>query len=205
MTEPPSLDDPHAFVRDHTALMAPPLVPEIPLHLAVENVGIWQETEEALGAMGLPPPFWAFAWAGGQALARYCLDHPGTVRGRHVLDFAAGGGIAGIAAAKAGAARVEASELDRVAIVALEANAAANAVTLVSRPGDIVGHDEGWEVVLAGDVFYEAGPAARIADWLAHLHRRGATVLVGDPGAGLPAEGPDAAGGVLLRPRHPRA
>ena len=88
MTGIPRLDDPHGFIRSHTALMAPPLVPEVSLHLAVETVAIWEQTEEALGEMGLPPPFWAFAWAGGQALARYCLDNPGIVAGKRVLDFA---------------------------------------------------------------------------------------------------------------------
>ncbi|MAC38886.1 MAG: nicotinamide N-methylase [Oceanicaulis sp.] len=162
--------------------MPPPLVPEVPLHLAVETVALWQETEEALGELGLPPPFWAFAWAGGQALARYCLDNPDIVRGRHVLDFAAGSGLTGIAALKSGTRTVEASELDAFAIAAIEANAAANHVTVTARLEDVVGRDDGWDVVLAGDVFYEADLALRIGDWLAGLHRRGATVLIGDPG-----------------------
>ncbi|MBO6764694.1 methyltransferase [Maricaulis sp.] len=162
--------------------MPPPLVPEVPLHLAVETVALWQETEEALGEMGLPPPFWAFAWAGGQALARYCLDQPDIVRGAHVLDFAAGSGLTGIAALKAGARAVEASELDAFAIAAIEANAAANHVIVTARLEDVVGRDDGWDVVLAGDVFYEAELAIHIGDWLAALHRRGATVLIGDPG-----------------------
>lgn len=185
----PRLDVPQDFVRRNTALMAPPLVPEVRLHLAVETVAIWQQTEEALGTMGLPPPFWAFAWAGGQALARYCLDHPDIVAGRRVLDFAAGGAVSGIAAMKAGADRVEACELDAFAIAAIEANAAANAVALDTRLGDLVGTDEGWDVVLAGDVFYEDGPARRTGAWLENLVARGATVLIGDPGrAFLPRE-----------------
>jgi predicted nicotinamide N-methyase len=179
MTE---LIDPVAFVRAHTALMPPPLVPEVQLHLAVETVAIWEQTEEALGALGLPPPFWAFAWAGGQALARYCLDHPHSVAGLRVLDFAAGGAVSGIAAMKAGAASVLACELDIFAIAAIEANAAANDVTLETRLGDLVGMDEGWDVVLAGDVFYEAEPARLIGGWLQDLAHRGATVLIGDPG-----------------------
>ena len=133
MTGIPRLDDPHGFIRSHTALMAPPLVPEVQLHLAVETVAIWEQTEEALGEMGLPPPFWAFAWAGGQALARYCLDNPGIVAGKRVLDFAAGGAVSGIAAMKAGAASVEACELDAFAIAAIETNAAANGVMLAPR------------------------------------------------------------------------
>ncbi|WP_203294859.1 class I SAM-dependent methyltransferase [Maricaulis parjimensis] len=162
--------------------MAPPLVPEVQLHLAVETVEIWERTEEALGEMGLPPPFWAFAWAGGQALARYCLDQPDILAGQRVLDFAAGGAVSGIAAKKAGAASVEACELDAFAIAAIQANAAANHVTLETRLGDLVGTDDGWDVVLAGDVFYEAEPARLIGGWLEQLNARGATVLIGDPG-----------------------
>lgn len=182
MADPAFLDDPQGFVRQHTALMAPPLVPEVQLHLAVETVDIWQRTEEALGEMGLPPPFWAFAWAGGQALARYCLDNPDLVAGKQVLDFAAGGAVSGIAAMKAGAAQVEACELDAFAIAAIKANAAANGVTLETRLADLVGQDDGWDVVLAGDVFYEAEPARLIGGWLEALNARGATVLIGDPG-----------------------
>lgn len=182
MPAPPELDDPKGFVRQHTALMAPPLVPEVQLHLAVETVEIWQRTEEALGEMGLPPPFWAFAWAGGQALARYCLDQPEIVAGKRVLDFAAGGAVSGIAAMKAGAAAVEACELDAFAIAAIEANAEANQARLDTRLGDLVGTDDGWDVILAGDVFYEAEPARLIGGWLEQLNDRGATVLIGDPG-----------------------
>lgn len=182
MTDTELLDDPRAFVRAHTILLPPPLVPEVQLHLAVETVDIWQHTEDALGEMGLPPPFWAFAWAGGQALARYCLDNPGIVAGKRVLDFAAGGAVSGIAAMKAGASAVTACELDGFAIAAIEANAEANGVTVETRLGDLVGSDEGWDVVLAGDVFYEAEPARIIGGWLEMLHARGATVLIGDPG-----------------------
>ena len=132
--------------------------------------------------MGLPPRCWALAWAGGQALARYCLDTPGVVTGKRVLDFAAGGAVSGIAAMKAGAASVLACELDAFAIAAIEANAAANSVTLDTRLGDLVGTDEGWDVILAGDVFYEDGPARLIGGWLQTLAQRGATVLIGDPG-----------------------
>lgn len=182
MPAPTELDDPKGFVRRHTALMAPPLVLEVQLHLAVETVEIWQRTEESLGEMGLPPPFWAFAWAGGQALARYCLDQPEIVAGKRVLDFAAGGAVSGIAAMKAGAAAVETCELDAFAIAAIEANAEANQVRLDTRLGDLVGTDDGWDVILAGDVFYEAEPARLIGGWLEQLNDRGATVLIGDPG-----------------------
>tara|TARA_R110000868_G_scaffold76499_4_gene219922 strand:+ start:10312 stop:10971 length:660 start_codon:yes stop_codon:yes gene_type:complete len=182
VAEPDRLTSPGAFIEAHTALMAPPLVPEIQLHLAVETVAIWEQTEEALGEMGLPPPFWAFAWAGGQALARYCLDNPHLVAGKRVLDFAAGGAVSGIAALKAGAASVLACELDQFAIAAIEANARANRVEIETSLADLVGTDDGWDVVLAGDVFYEAGPAQLIGGWLHALSRRGATVLIGDPG-----------------------
>tara|TARA_R110000744_G_scaffold36034_2_gene83114 strand:- start:7932 stop:8630 length:699 start_codon:yes stop_codon:yes gene_type:complete len=186
MTEPL---DPVAFLRAHTALLAPPLVPEIQLHLAIETAPIWQQSEEALGAMGLPPPFWAFAWAGGQALARYCLDNRHLLAGQLVLDFAAGGAVSGIAAAKAGAASVLACELDPFAIAAIKANSAANSAVLETRLGDLVGTDEGWDIVLAGDVFYEDALAQRIGAWLQELAQRGALVLIGDPGrAFLPRE-----------------
>ncbi len=142
---------------------------------------MWLKTEEELGALGLPPPFWAFAWAGGQALARYVLDHPGVVAGRRVLDFASGSGLVAIAAAKSGAARVEASEIDGFALEAIALNARINGVKIEAREGDLVGRDEGWDVALAGDVAYERDMAGAVTDWLERLARRGADVLVGDP------------------------
>lgn len=175
-------EDWQQFITANTRLLAPPLVPEIKLHLAEESLPIWRKTEEELGEMNVPPPYWAFAWAGGQALARYLLDHPEAVRGRSVLDFAAGSGLVGIAAAKAGAAEVTAVDIDAFAIAAMEINAAANQAPLTMRMGDIVGSDEGWDVVLAGDVSYERDMAARVTDWLQGLARRGALVLIGDPG-----------------------
>jgi predicted nicotinamide N-methyase len=170
------------FIRAHTRLLAVPHAPEIRLHLADEATALWEKTEEELGLMGLPPPFWAFAWAGGQALARYILDKPETVRGQRVLDFASGSGLVAIAAALAGAARVEASEIDEFALAAIALNAAANGVGITARGGDVVGRDDGWSVVLAGDVSYERDMAARVTDWLAALAARGALVLIGDPG-----------------------
>lgn len=174
--------DAEAFIAANTRIAAAPLTPELRFHLADESVEIWARTEEALGEIGLPPPFWAFAWAGGQALARFLLDDPAIARGRRVLDFACGCAVAGIAAAKAGAARVEATEIDPFAVAAARANAALNGVALDAREADVVGTDGGWDLVLAGDVFYEGPGGARIADWLAGLHARGATVLIGDPG-----------------------
>jgi predicted nicotinamide N-methyase len=174
--------DPAAFIHANTRLMAVPHAPEIRLHLADEATELWQKTEEELGAIGLPPPFWAFAWAGGQALARYLLDHQGLLQGRRVLDFAAGSGLVAIAAARAGAAAVEASDIEPFAIAAMTLNAAANGVDMAPRQADLVGTDEGWDAVLAGDIHYEKDTAERVTAWLAGLHARGALVFVGDPG-----------------------
>lgn len=170
------------FIRAHTRLLPVPHTPEICLHVADEATVLWQKTEEELGELGLPPPFWAFAWAGGQALARYILDNPGIVRGKRVLDFAAGSGLVGIAAAKAGAARVEAADIDPFALAAMPLNAAANGVTLKPRGTDLIDTREGWDVVLAGDICYDRDIAARVIPWLEALHRAGTTVLIGDPG-----------------------
>ena len=169
------------FVLANTRLIAPPLTPEIRLMLADEAVPIWKKTEEELGAMGLPPPFWAFAWAGGQALARYVLDNPALVSGRRALDFASGSGLVAIAAAKAGAAEVQACDIDAFAIAAIQANAAENGVSIASRLENLIGADEGWEIVLAGDIAYEKDLAERATAWLARLAHRGAIVLIGDP------------------------
>ena len=182
--------DPEAFVRANTVLQEAPLVPEVALHLASEVVPLWQATEEALSRMGLPPPFWAFAWAGGQALARYILDHPDAVACKRVLDFASGCGIAAIAAAMAGAAEVAASEIDAFALAALRLNSDANAAGIAATGEDLIGKDEGWNVVLAGDICYERELAERVFAWLQALSARGATVLIGDPGRNyLPKDG----------------
>ncbi|RTL94506.1 methyltransferase [Ancylobacter aquaticus] len=180
---PRGIADPDSFIRTETARLAPPLVPEITLHLATESLPIWQRTEEELGEIGLPPPFWAFAWAGGQALARYILDHPETVRGKRVLDFASGSGLVGIAAATAGAAHVACADIDPFAHAAIALNAALNkagAVTVLTT--DVVGTAGGWDVVLAGDIAYERDLAARVFAWLEALSARGADVWIGDPG-----------------------
>jgi predicted nicotinamide N-methyase len=169
------------FVLANTRLLKPPLTPEISLMLADEAVPIWKKTEDELGALGLPPPFWAFAWAGGQALARNLLDNPALVSGKRVLDFASGSGLVAIAAARAGAAKVESSDVDAFAIAAIEVNAAENRVAVTPRFENLIGVDEGWDVVLAGDIAYEKDLAEAATDWLMRLARRGATVLVGDP------------------------
>jgi len=187
---PPTEAEREAFIRANTAQMAPPHVPELTLHLADEAHDLWLKTEEELAGIGLPPPFWAFAWAGGQGLARYVLDHPDTVRGMRVLDFAAGSGLVGIAAAKAGAAAVTCADIDPFCRAAVSFNAAANGVAVGFAADDLVGTDGGWDVVLAGDVFYEKPFADRLVPWLSALAARGARVLVGDPGrAYLPKEG----------------
>ncbi len=180
MTKP--ISDRAAFIRANTRLLQVPHAPEISLQLADEATALWEKTEEELGEIGLPPPFWAFAWAGGQALARHILDNPDIVADKRALDFASGSGLVAIAAARAGAAKVEASEIDDFAIEAISINAQANGVQVAPRAGDVIGLDEGWDVVLAGDVSYERDMAAQVTDWLASLARRGATVLIGDPG-----------------------
>jgi predicted nicotinamide N-methyase len=176
----PILDRP-AFILAHTRLIAPPLAPELRLQLADEATDLWQKTEDELGEIGLPPPFWAFAWAGGQGLARYILDHPDLVLGKRVLDFASGSGLVAIAAVKAGASEVEASEIDEFALAAIALNATQNNVALHVRAGDLIGVDDGWDVVLAGDVSYQQDMAEATTRWLAALATRRATVLIGDP------------------------
>lgn len=176
------IPDPVAFIRSETRLRPVPHAPEISLHVADEATELWQKTEEELGEIGLPPPFWAFAWAGGQALARYILDHPETVRRRRVLDFASGSGLVAIAAMKAGAADVTACDIDSFAVAAMDLNAKANGVSISPLQADIVGQDQGWDTVLAGDICYERDLADRVVAWLFGLSRRGATVLIGDPG-----------------------
>ncbi len=178
-----------AFVRAQTALGRAPLVPEIALHLASEVTPLWQATEAWLAARNVDPPYWAFAWPGGQALARYALDHPERVRGRRVLDFAAGCGIAAIACARAGAESVEAAEIDPLAVAAIGANAAANGVTVTARMSDVVGMPCRWELILAGDVCYEAPMTARVLPWLWGMAAQ-AEVWLADPGrAYLPQSG----------------
>ncbi len=174
--------DPERFILDNTAVIAPPHVPEIRLRLASEAHDLWLKTEEELEEIGLPPPFWAFAWAGGQGLARYVLDHPEIVRGRSVLDFASGSGLVAIAAKRAGAARVLAADIDPWTETAVRLNTALNGVEVEFRGEDLIGSDEGWDVVLAGDVFYDSAFAGALIPWFRRLAERGAAVVVGDPG-----------------------
>jgi predicted nicotinamide N-methyase len=185
------VDDPNTFIDANTAVASPPLVPEIRLHLATEVTPIWQATEESLARFGTPPPFWAFAWAGGQALARYILDHPETVAGTDVLDLASGSGMVAIAAAMAGARRVTASDIDPFAISAIALNAALNGVAVAIEPRDMLDRGAaGWGVVTAGDVCYEEPMASRVVALLRRIAARGRVALLGDPGrAYLPREG----------------
>ena len=181
--------DRRAFILQNTRLQAPPHTPEIVLHLADEVTPLWRLTEEALGELGLPPPFWAFAWAGGQALARYVLDHPHVVAGRRVLDFATGSGLVAIAAMKAGAASAQGCDIDGFCAEAVALNAEVNAVEVgftcadlldAAPPADV-------DVILAGDICYERPVALRVEVWLREARAAGAEVLIGDPGRSLPA------------------
>ena len=183
------MSDRAAFIGANTVLARAPLVPEIALHLATEITPIWQATETWLAETGTEPPFWAFAWPGGQALARHILDHPESVAGRRVLDFAAGCGIAAIAAAMAGAASVDAAEIDPLAAAAIAVNAAANAVAVTALAVDVVGSAGRWDVILCGDVCYEAPMTRHILPWLRQMAAT-AEVWIADPGrAWLPREG----------------
>ena len=180
-----------AFIRANTALGAPPLVPEIELHLASEITPLWLATEKKLAQTQLPPPYWAFAWAGGQALARHLLDHPEIVRDRLVLDFGAGSGLLAIAAVKAGARLATAAEIDPFAAAAIALNADHNAVSLAIELADVIGRvPPPWETIVVGDMCYERPLAERMTAWLRQCAGAGATVLLGDPGRTyLPASG----------------
>jgi predicted nicotinamide N-methyase len=171
------------FVRLHARLAPVAFVPEIRLHQADEPIGLWQLTEGEFRSEQ-PPPFWAFAWAGGQALARYLLDHPQIAAGRSVLDLASGSGLVAIAALRAGAASVRAVEVDPRAVAAIELNAAVNGVRVDAELGDILDDPDagGADLVLAGDVFYSQAMANRMIRYLLRAARAGARVLVGDPG-----------------------
>jgi predicted nicotinamide N-methyase len=174
--------DPVVFIQQNTELMSPPHVPEIKLLLASEAHELWLKTEDELQEIGLPPPFWAFAWAGGQGLARYILDHPDVVRGKRVVDFASGSGLVAIAAAKAGAAHVLAADIDPWTKSAISLNARANDVHLDITSANIIGDALDADVLLAGDIFYDKSFVDHHFPWLQDQKRRGIRVLVGDPG-----------------------
>ena len=173
------------FIVTNTRLLSPPLTPEIKLHLAEESLPIWQKTEEELGQVNIPPPYWAFAWAGGQALARYLIDHRAVVAGKRVLDLGAGSGLTAIAALKAGADGVLAADIDELALIACRLNAAANEVScsvtrenLLARPP---GPPQPFDLVLVGDLFYERGLADAVLAFIEGFRAQGAEVLIGDP------------------------
>lgn len=177
------LSDRRRFILENTRLQRPPHVPELQLHLADEITPIWRMTEEALAEIGVPPPYWAFAWAGGQGIARYLLDHPSEVRGLRVLDFASGSGLCALASLRAGAASALAADLDPFCAAAVVLNGEANQLTaefiaqdLLSAPPPSV------DVILAGDVFYERPLAEQVLSWLGTARDAGARVLLGDPG-----------------------
>lgn len=171
------------FIRAETNLRpVSTFLPDLNLYVADESTPLWQETEYFLGQTGLPPPFWAFAWAGGQALARFILDNPSRIKDKYILDFACGSGLVGIAAMKAGARKVLACDIDYLAVSATELNAKANAVQLDVLCADLIGLDDGWDVILVGDICYERETAEKVIQWLETLRKKGREVLIGDPG-----------------------
>ena len=178
-------DRPHdwsAFIRANTRLLAPPLVPEIRLYLADESVPIWQKTEDQLGVINVTPPFWAFAWAGGQALARYVLDHPGLLAGKRVLDLGAGSGLMAIAAMHCAAKSALAADIDPIAVAATALNARVNGMTLTTTTANMLSGDlTGFDAILVGDLFYERSLAETVLLALDGAAASGAVVLVGDP------------------------
>ena len=201
---------PPEFLQAHTRIARPTIVPEVQLHVADDVVGLWEAMEDEGGGAGEDPPFWAAAWPGGQALARYVLDHPETVAGRRVLDLGAGSGLVAVAALRAGASGVLASDIDPYSQTAVVVNAELNGVTGVTVTGDVL--DEGppdVDVVLAGDVCYDREMTSRVLPFLGAAWLAGAAVYLGDPGrAYVPTEGlveqaaydvPDAAGGPVRR------
>lgn len=177
------MDHQHAFILRHTRLQSLPFVPELQLHLAEDIMALWQLTGADGDEPEVPPPFWAFAWVGGQAIARYLLDHPAAVTGKRVLDFATGSGLCAIAALKAGAAHTLATDLDPFSTTAVMMNARANGVDVTFTDENLLDTVlPGTDLILAGDICYDESLAARALDWLEHAHARGILVLIGDPG-----------------------
>ena len=171
------------FIAEQTALLPTPHVPEISLHVAHEAMDLWQKTEDELEDIGLPPPFWAFAWAGGQALARWLLDHPSEVAGKRVIDLATGSGLVAVAAMKAGAASVLAADIDPFCAAAVAANARSNSVEIAFTDADLLdAPPPPVDLICAGDVFYEKPMAEAVLAWLKQAQANGTRVIVGDPG-----------------------
>lgn len=178
-----TIPDPTAFITANTRLQPVPHAPELSLWLADEVTPIWRLTEEELGQMGLPPPFWAFAWAGGQALARWVLDNPEAFRGHTVLDFATGSGLVAIAAMRAGAVSALGADIDPFCAAAVSLNAGANGVEVAFTKTDLLDQSPPpVDLICAGDVCYEQPMAKRVLDWLHQAKAQGSTVLIGDPG-----------------------
>ncbi len=174
--------DPAAFIRTNTKLLTPPLVPEIKLHLAEESLPIWLKTEEELGEINVPPPFWAFAWAGGQALARYLLDNPTLVAGKTVVDLGCGSGLTAIAPMLAGAHSALAADIDLLALAAVTLNAEANGVAVDTTSANLLAHaPKPFDVTLVGDLFYERPLAEAVLGYIEAAARTGSIVLIGDP------------------------
>lgn len=170
------------FIRDNTLILSPPLVPELSLHLAEESLPIWLKTEEELNKANVDPPYWAFAWAGGQALARYILDEPGLVADKHVLDLGSGSGLVAIAARRSGAASATAADIDPLAAIAARLNGSLNNVTLQTTAHDLLAEPPAaYDLILVGDLFYEATLAKRVLAFIDAAAARGAQILVGDP------------------------
>ena len=177
------ITDPAAFILANTRIQPVPHAPEISLWLADEITPIWRLTEEELGEMGVPPPFWAFAWAGGQAVARWLLDNPSEVAGRRVLDFATGSGLVGIAAMQAGATSVLCADIDPFCAAAVSLNGQANKVVLDFTDTNLLdAPPPEVDVICAGDVCYEKPMTDRVLDWLGQARTNGTRVLIGDPG-----------------------
>lgn len=180
--DPSNPESAQAFIRANTQLLSPPLVPEIRLYLAEESVPIWQKTEEELGEMNIPPPYWAFAWAGGQALARYILDNGALVSGGRVLDLGSGSGLTAIAAAMRGAARVLAADIDQLSLAATKLNAAENGLEIETTAENLLTGEPGaFDAVLVGDLFYERALAEAVLAFIEAAAAKGALVLIGDP------------------------
>ena len=177
-----AIADPRGFILANTRLQTPPHAPELSLYLADEITPIWRLTEEALGELGLAPPFWAFAWAGGQAVARYLLDHPAEARGKRVVDFATGSGLVAIAAMMAGATQATGSDIDPFCGAAVALNAGANGVAVTFTDRDLLdAPPPAADLITAGDICYEKPLAERVLAWLRVAHTCGTRVLIGDP------------------------
>lgn len=173
-----------ALIRSQTVIASVPLLPELTLHLITEACPLWRASEADAAALGLPLPFWAFCWPGGQALARLVLDQPERVRAKRVLDFGSGGAVEALAAMRSGARSALAADIDPFAATAAELNAALNGVSVETTTDDLIGQPGGWDVILAGDVLYDREMATRVMAWLRAEAARGVEVLLGDPNRG---------------------